>query len=66
MRKWSWVLGAFLTVAGCEDSQPKQKEAPIVKMEMPPPIKMVETPKIEPIKVEETKPESPSRNTTRR
>jgi Flp pilus assembly protein TadD len=35
MRKWSWVLGAFLAVAGCEDSQPKTREAPIVKMETP-------------------------------
>jgi Flp pilus assembly protein TadD len=50
MRKWSWILGAFLAAAGCEDSQPKQKVAPIVKMEMPKPA-----PAIEPIKIEEKK-----------
>jgi Flp pilus assembly protein TadD len=49
MRKWSWILGAFLAAAGCEDSQPKQKEAPIVKMEMP----KIEAPKIETPKVVE-------------
>ena len=49
MRKWSWILGAFLAAAGCEDSQPRQKTAPIVKMELPKPI---ETPKIEEKKIE--------------
>jgi Flp pilus assembly protein TadD len=42
MRKWSWVLGAFLAAAGCEDSQPRQREAPIVKMELP----RIEAPKV--------------------
>ncbi len=59
MRKWSWVMGAFLAAAGCEDSQPKQKEAPIVKMEMP------HVEKSEPVKIAEparpeTKPETKS------
>jgi Flp pilus assembly protein TadD len=53
MRKWSWILGAFLAAAGCEDSQPKQKTAPIVKMETP------KAPAIEPIKIEEKKVEPP-------
>jgi Flp pilus assembly protein TadD len=58
MRKWSWVLGAFLAATGCEDSQPKQKEAPIVKMEMPKiETPKIETPKVETPKVEEPKPE---------
>jgi Flp pilus assembly protein TadD len=58
MRKWSWVLGAFLAVAGCEDSQPKQQ---IVKMEAPrievapptPSPPMVENKIVEPVKIVE-------------
>jgi Flp pilus assembly protein TadD len=55
MRKWSWILGAFLAAAGCEDSQPKKIEAPIVKMETP----KVEAPKVEAPKVETPKVEAP-------
>jgi hypothetical protein len=57
MRKWSWILGAMLSLSACEETMPPPKAAPIViKMETP----KVETPKIETPKIETPKVETPT------